>query len=75
MRRASGAGSNGWIEPGLKIVEGQIRALRKRAEVNYGIAVDHANIVAPWVVDYAGWLITRYGIGRSGNTPVRLLKG
>ena len=27
------------------------------------------------MVDYAGWLVTRYGIGREGKTPYRILKG
>ena len=29
----------------------------------------------PWIVELAGWIVTRYGIGRDGKSPLELLTG
>ena len=41
----------------------------------YGIVLDHTHSLITWIVDYAGWLVTRYGIGRDGKSPYRILRG
>ena len=66
---------NGWIESGVRTVEAQIRALKMGAESRYGIVLDHTHSLITWIVDYAGWLVTRYGIGRDGKSPYRILRG
>ena len=67
--------ANGWVEAGVRTVEAQIKALKLATESRYGIELDHTSILIPWMVDYAGWQVTRYGIGREGKTPYRILKG
>ena len=67
--------ANGWVEAGVRTVEAQIKALKLATESRYGIELDHTSILIPWMVDYAGWLVTRYSIGREGKTPYRILKG
>ena len=51
--------ANGWIESGVRTVEAQIRALKMGVESRYGIVLDHTHSLITWIVDYAGWLVTR----------------
>ena len=67
--------ANGWVESGVRTVEAQIRSVKLSLENRYNIVLDHTHSVITWVIEYAGWLITRYGIGRDGKTPYKLLRG
>ena len=67
--------ANGWVEAGVRTVVAQTNALKLATESRYGIELDHTSILIPCMVDYAGWLVTRYVIGREGETPYRILKG
>ena len=67
--------ANGWIESGVRTVEAQIRAIKMGLERNYGIVLDHTSVLVTWIIEYAGWLITRFGLGRDGKTPYKILRG
>ena len=67
--------ANGWIESGVRTVEAQIRALKMGVENRYSIVLDHTSSIVTWIIDYAGWLVTRYGIGRDGKSPYKILRG
>ena len=67
--------ANGWIEAGVKTVAAQIRAIRSAFENKYSVVLDHTNHMITWIIEYAGWLVTRFGLGRDGKTPYRLLRG
>ena len=51
--------ANGWVESGVRTVEAQIRAIKLGLQKNYGIEIDHSNPLVAWIIEYAGWLITR----------------
>jgi len=67
--------ANGWIEAGVRTVEAQIRAIKMSFEDKYGIIMDHISPLVTWMIEYAGWLVTRFGVGRDNKTPYRLLRG
>ena len=67
--------ANGWIEAGVKTVAAQIRAIKIAFENKYSVVLDHTNHIITWMIEYAGWLVTRFGLGRDGKTPYRLLRG
>ena len=67
--------ANGSIESGVRTVGAQIRGLKIALEERYNITLDHTSTIIPWIVEYAGWLVTRFGIGREGRTPYRILRG
>ena len=67
--------ANGWIEAGVKTVAAQIRAIMIAFENKYSVVLDHAGHIITWMIEYAGWLVTRFGLGRGGKTPYRLLGG
>ena len=67
--------ANGWIEAGIRTVEAQIRALKLDVEKKYSIEIDHTSVLVPWIVEYASWIVTRFGIGRDGKTPLKILRG
>ena len=67
--------ANGWIEAGIRTVEAQIRALKLDLEKKYGVEIDHTSNIVPWIVEYASRLVTRFGIGRDGKTPLKNLRG
>jgi len=66
---------NGAIESGVAVAGGQIRALKLMLEDRFREEIGSDHAIIPWLVDYAGFLLTRFGIGRDGKTPYKLLKG
>jgi hypothetical protein len=67
--------SNGYIESGVKTLQGHIRVLKSALEANLGVAVPQDHAVLPWLVEYAGWLINRAEVGHDGKTPYERSKG
>ena len=68
--------ANGWVEAGARTVEAQIRALKMSFEDKYGVVLDHTSHIVTWMIEYAGWLISRFGnIGRDDKTPCPSFRG
>ena len=60
--------SNGLIESYIGKIEAQARTLKSALDRHYpGLHVRHP--VLPWLVDYAGVLLSRYNRGADGFTP------
>lgn len=67
--------SNGKVERAVGETAAMIRTLRAALEENLEEEVDLDNPVVPWMVRYAGELITRYRARQDGRSAVRKLKG
>ena len=67
--------ANGWVESGVRTTEAQVRAVKLALEDRYKMVLDHTHPIVTWIVEYSGWLITRFGLGRHGKTPYRMLRG
>ena len=67
--------SNGIIERCVQEVQGMVRTLRSGLERRMGVklGIDHA--VWSWLVEYAGWLITRALVGSYGKTAYERSRG
>ena len=67
--------ANGWAESGVRTTEAQVRAVKLALGDRYKNVLDHTHPIVTWIVEYSGWLITRFGLGRHGKTPYRMLRG
>ena len=67
--------SNGIVERGVQAVQGMVRTLRSAVEDRWGVQLDVGHAVWPWLVEYAGYLLTRCEVGHDGKTPYERLKG
>ena len=63
---AGGHRANGRIEAGVKTVAAQIRAIKIAFEIQYSMVFDRTNHMITWMIEYAGRLVTRFGLGRFG---------
>ena len=52
-----------------------VRTLRISLEENLGCSVNIEHPIVPWLVRYAGEVITRFRVRRDGRTAFRKLKG
>ena len=67
--------SNGYIERAVQTVQGVIRTMRSALEEKWGVSIGIDHAVWSWLVEYAGWLITRCEVGKDGRTPYERMKG
>ena len=67
--------SNGVVERSVRTVQGMIRTMRSALEDKWGVRVEVGHAVWSWLVEYAGWLITRCQVGRDGKTAYERVKG
>ena len=67
--------SNGVVERGIQAVQGMVRTLRSAVEGRWGIRLEVDHAVWPWLVEYAGYLLTRCEVSHDGKTPYERLKG
>ena len=67
--------SNGVVERGIQAVQGMIRTLRSALEDRWGVKLEVDHVVWTWLVEYAGWLLTRGEVGKDGKTAYERLKG
>ena len=67
--------SNGVVERGIQTVQGMIRTLRSALEDRWGVKLEADHVVWTWMVEYAGWLVTRGEVGKDGKTAYERIKG
>ena len=56
-------------------VQGMIRTIRSDIEGRWGVKIDATHSIWPWIAEHAGFLLTRFEVGRDGNTAYERLKG
>ena len=67
--------SNGIIERAVQSVQGLVRTLRSAVEEGWGVKLEVDHKVWPWLVEIAGWILTRAVVGTDGKTAHERLKG
>ena len=67
--------NNGVIEHAAGELAGQARALNDQLQLAYGTALPTNHPIHTWMVNHAGFLISRFQAGVGGKTPYQLLKG
>ena len=67
--------SSGIIERVIQIVQGLVRTLRSAVEERWGVKLDAEHVVWPWLVEYAGWVLTRAEVGKDGKTAYERSRG
>ena len=66
--------SNGKAENAIREIEGMIRTWKEHLESKYGVKIDIDNPIFPWLVRFAGEIITRFKKGADGLVPYERLK-
>ena len=69
MSPAYSSASNGVVERGVQTVQGQFRVLRSAVEEKWGVKLETAHSIWPWLVEYASFLINRGKVGHDRKTP------
>jgi hypothetical protein len=67
--------SNGIIERSVQSVQGMIRTMRSALEEKWGVKLEVEHRVWPWLVEYAGHLLTRAEVGADGKTAYERSRG
>ena len=67
--------SNGVAERAIQSVQGQVRVLKLALEDRLQVKIPHRHPVVPWIMEYAGFLLNRFEVGRDGKTAYERLKG
>ena len=67
--------SNGVIERAIRIVQGMVRTLRSAVEEKWGVSIGIDHAVWSWLIEYAGWLLSRCQVGKDGRTAYERIKG
>ena len=67
--------SNGVVEKAVQDVQGLIRTMRSALEDKRGAKMPIEHPVWAWLVEYAGFLWTRFNVGKDGRTPYERMKG
>ena len=67
--------SNGFIEAGVKTVEGLVRTMKLALEKRLEEILKISQPVFAWLVEHAADVATKYGRGHDGVSPYRRLKG
>ena len=67
--------SNGVVERAMRIVQGQVRTMRSALEDRWGVQIGVDHPVWSWMMEYAGWILTRCQVGKDGRTAYERLKG
>ena len=61
---------NGGDRIAYRLVEGQIRTIRRRLEQSQKIEINITDLSVPWVVRHVSWLLNRYRV-KLGFSPCR----
>ena len=67
--------SNGIVERAIQSVQGMIRTIRSDIEGRWGVKIDATHSIWQWIAEHAGFLLTRFEVGRDGKTAYERLKG
>ena len=67
--------SNGVVERAIQSVQGTIRTIRSDIEGRWGVKIDATHSIWPWIAERAGFLLTRFEVGRDGKTSYERPKG
>ena len=67
--------SNGRVENAIKRFQGMFRALKHDLEGHLGAKIGRKHPLFPWMIQWAGDLITRYNMNTAGRTAVREIRG
>ena len=67
--------SNGIVERAVQSVQGMVRTMRSAVEEKWGVKLEVEHVVLPWLVEYAGWLLTRAEVGADGKTAYESSRG
>ena len=71
----SNSKSNGIVERAIQSVQGMIRTIRSDIEGWWRVKIDATHSILSWIVEHAGFLLTRFEAGRDGKTAYERLKG
>ena len=67
--------SNGKIERAIRDVGNLVRTLRSATEEQIGQTMTLAELIVPWMIRHAAYLITRCRVRSHGKTSLQLMKG
>ena len=67
--------SNSMVERAVQDVEGLVRVLKDQVEHNYNLVLDSKHPVLAWLVNHAGFLLSRFQLSADGLTSYERLKG
>ena len=67
--------SDGIVERANQSVQGMIRTIRSDIEGRWVVKVDATHSIWLWIAEHAGFLLTRFEVGRDGKTAYERLKG
>ena len=59
--------SNGIVERAVQSVQGLIRTMRSAVEEKWGVKLEVDHAVWPWLVECAGWVLSRADVGADGK--------
>ena len=74
MSPAYASASDGVVERGVQTVQGQVRVLRSAVEEKWGVKLETAHSIWPWLVEYASFLISIGEVDHDGKTPYERCK-
>ncbi|CAK0851674.1 unnamed protein product [Prorocentrum cordatum] len=67
--------SNGTIERAIQAISGMVRTLKVATERAFKITLDPRSNILHWLVQFAGFSLSRYEQGADGRTPYERAKG
>ena len=67
--------ANGEAEAAIREIKGQARVLKSALERRVQSRIELRSPVIKWLVEYVGFLLTRYKVKGDGKTPYESLKG
>ena len=67
--------SNGIVERAAQSFEDMVRVLKTALEARWNVKVPPNHPVAPWLIEYAAFLLDRFEVGADGKTACERCKG
>ncbi len=67
--------SNGLVERSVRDVQGLIRTIRSALEHRWSLRIGITHPIWTWLVEYVGYLWTRFSVGKDGKTAYERCKG
>ena len=67
--------SNGLIENAVMQIRGIIRTIKRHTKSNTQEPLSDESPILPWLVEHAGFILSRCQKGRDGKTPFEILHG
>ena len=59
------------VERAIQSVQGMIRTIRSDIEGRWGGKIGAMHSICPWIAEHAGFLLTRFEVGREGRPRMR----